>query len=111
MPIVNQKLELYKSIFRGRNDVYAVRWEKDGKSGYMPVYEVDWANYDSHKAKGGTFKEYKDKKIKAINDEAIISHLEGKTTMGIYPLLEDNTSFFIAVDFGKSNWIDSNKKL
>jgi superfamily II DNA or RNA helicase len=111
MLLVNQKLELYKSIFRGRDDVYAVRWEKDGKSGYMPVYEVDWAGYDSHKAKGGTFKDYKSKKLKGINDEAIISHLEGKTTMGIYPLLEDNTSFFIAVDFDKSNWIDSIKKL
>ncbi len=42
MQIVNQELELYKSLFRCRDDVYAVRWEKDGKSGYMPVYEVNW---------------------------------------------------------------------
>lgn len=111
MQIVNHKLELYKSLFRGRDDVYAIRWEKEGKSGYMPVYEVNWADYESHKAKGGTFKDYKNKKLKAINDEAIISHFEGKTTMGIYPLLEDNTSFFIAVDFDELNWIDSIKKL
>lgn len=111
MQVVNQNLELFKSLFRGRDDVYAVRWEKEGKSGYMPVYEVNWADYESHKAKGGTFKDYKNKKLKAVNDEAIISHFEGKTTMGIYPLLEDNTSFFIAVDFDESNWIDSIKKL
>jgi len=111
MQVVNQNLELFKSLFRGRDDVYAVRWEKEGKSGYMPVYEVNWTDYESHKAKGGTFKDYKNKKLKAINDETIISHFEGKTTMGIYPLLEDNTSFFIAVDFDELNWIDSIKKL
>lgn len=111
MQIVNQELGLYKSLFRCRDDVYAVRWEKDGKSGYMPAYEVNWASYESHRAKGGTFKDYKDKKLKAINDEAFISHLQGKSTMGIYPLLEDNTSFFIAVDFDESNWIDTIKKL
>jgi superfamily II DNA or RNA helicase len=111
MQAVNQNLELFKSLFRGRDDVYAIRWEKEGKSGYMPVYEVNWADYESHKAKGGTFKDYKNKKLKAINDEAFISHFEGKTTMGIYPLLEDNTSFFIAVDFDELNWIDSIKKL
>ncbi|HOW40910.1 MAG TPA: DEAD/DEAH box helicase family protein [Bacteroidales bacterium] len=111
MHIENQKLELFKSLFRGRDDVYAIRWEKEGKSGYMPAYEVDWDDYDSHKAKGGTFKDYKNKKLKAVNDDAIISHLEGRTTMGIYPLLEDNTSFFLAVDFDESNWIESIKKL
>jgi hypothetical protein len=42
MSITIQKIELYKSLFRGREDIYAVRWEKDGKSGYMPAYEVDW---------------------------------------------------------------------
>jgi hypothetical protein len=49
MSITYQSIELYKSLFRGREDIYAVRWEKDGKSGYMPAYEVDWTNYEKHK--------------------------------------------------------------
>ncbi|MCF8225064.1 MAG: DEAD/DEAH box helicase [Bacteroidales bacterium] len=107
----DHKIKLFKSLFRGREDIYAVRWEKDGKSGYMPAYDVDWSNFESHKAKGGTFKDYKEKKLKPISDEAIRSHLEGKSTIGIYPLQEDNTSYFIAVDFDKSNWQESIKNL
>ncbi|MFO7891028.1 MAG: DEAD/DEAH box helicase family protein, partial [bacterium] len=111
MPTTVHDIELYKSLFRGREDVYAVRWEKNGKSGYMPAYDVDWTNFDTHKAKGGIFKDYKDKKLKPISDKVILSHLEGKSTIGIYPLQEDNTSFFIAVDFDKSSWVKSVRKL
>jgi hypothetical protein len=61
MLVEQHHIELYKSLFRGRNDLYAIRWEKDGRSGYMPAYEVDWSNYQKHKAQGGTFKDYADK--------------------------------------------------
>jgi len=111
MSITNQDIELYKSLFRGREDIYAVRWERDGKSGYMPAYEVDWSNYEKHKLQGGTFSNYKDKKLLPYDESTIKTHLEGKATHGIYPLLEDNTSYFIAVDFDKTNWDKSILKL
>ena len=111
MSITNQNIELYKSLFRGRDDIYAVRWERDGKSGYMPAYEVDWSNYEKHKAQGGNFGNYKDKKHLPFDNTAIEIHVEGRATHGIYPLLEDNTSFFIAVDFDKRNWDESILKL
>lgn len=97
-------IELYKSLFKGRTDIYAVRWEKEGRSGYMPTYKVDWTDYNKHKAQGGTFKDYKNKEYLPFDEKAIELHLSGKETNGIYPLLEDNTSFFIAVDFDKQNW-------
>lgn len=99
------------SLFRGRTDIYAVRWEKEGGSGYMPAYKVDWTDYNKHKAQGGTFKDYKNKEYLPFDDKAIESHLSGKETCGIYPLLEDNTSFFIAVDFDKQNWQETILKL
>ncbi len=37
--MVNWYIELYQSLFRGRTDVYAVRWEKEGRSGYMPAFQ------------------------------------------------------------------------
>lgn len=46
-----------------------------------------------------------------FNDEAIKEHLSGKSTVGIYPLLSDNTSFFIAADFDEANWTESILKL
>lgn len=97
-------LVLFRSLFRGRDDVYAVRWEKDGRGGYMPAYRVDWDDYNQHKAKGGTFANYTKKEYLPISDSALNEHLLGKSTMGIYPLLSDNTSFFIAADFDEDNW-------
>ena len=97
-------IELYMSFFRGREDVYAVRWEKGDRSGYMPAYQVDWNDYNSHKAKGGTFANYKKKSFLPFNNKALTEHLKGTTTLGIYPLLSDNTSFFIVADFDDGNW-------
>ena len=111
MSITYQSIELYKSLFRGREDIYAVRWEKDGKSGYMPAYEVDWTNYEKHKAQVGAFKNYKYKKHLHFDSTAIQIHLEGNATHGLYPLREDNTSYFIAVDFDKTYWDVSILKL
>ena len=102
--IEEKNIDLYKYLFRGRTDIYAVRWEKEGRSGYMPAYKVDWTDYNKHKAQGGTFKDYKNKEYLPFDNLAIESHLSGKETFGIYPLLEDNTSYFIAVDFDKQNW-------
>jgi superfamily II DNA or RNA helicase len=104
MIVQQHHIEFYKSLFRARKDLYAIRWEKDGRSGYMPAYDVDWSNYQKHKAQGGSFKDYKDKKHLPFDSLAIEKHITGKETCGIYPLLEDNTSFFIAVDFDKENW-------
>jgi len=104
-------ITLIKSLFHGRQDVYAVRWEKDGKSGYMPAYKVDWSDYNKHKAAGGSFKDYTKKEFLTFSEDAIMNHLYGKETVGIYPLLEDNTSYFIAADFDEENWKDSILKL
>lgn len=100
-------LPLFTSLFRGRQDVYAVRWEKDGKSGYIPACKLDWDDYRAFKSEGGLYKDYTKKEIVPLNEEAIRRHLSGKETIGIYPLLDDNTSFFIAADFDEANWQDS----
>lgn len=97
-------IKLFKSLFRGRDDVYATRWEKDGRGGYMPAYKVDWSDYNQHKVKGGSFSNYNKKEYLPFTDIAIQEHLVGKSTIGIYPLLPDNTSFFIAADFDEENW-------
>lgn len=111
MNFSSEHITLLKSLFQGRQDVYAVRWEKDGKSGYMPAYKVDWSDYNKHKAAGGSFKDYSKKEYMPFGEDAIMNHLSGKETVGIYPLLEDNTSHFIAADFDNENWKDSILKL
>ena len=38
-----RNIALFRSLFRGREDVYAIRWEgKNSKSGYSPAGITDW---------------------------------------------------------------------
>ncbi len=96
--------EVYRMLFRGRENVYAIRWEKDEASGYRPAYIVDWEGYNKHKAQGGSFKTFKGKEYAPLTSDVLQSHWDGKELIGIYPLLPDNTSYFIAADFDKENW-------
>lgn len=99
-----EHIKLFKSIFCGRDDVFATRWEKGGKSGYMPSYTFDPYMYKMHRMKGGTFQNYPNKQYQAFTDEQISKHLNGEQLAGLYPLLKDNTSWFIAADFDEESW-------
>jgi len=101
-----ENINLFRSIFKGREDVFAIRWEKGSKTGYMPAYYFDPYLYKAHKIKGGTFQNYTDKSYLKLTDEQIAKHLNGEQHIGIYPLLPDNTSWFITADFDKENWMD-----
>lgn len=107
MSQTNNHIELYKSLFRGRTDVYAVRWERSDRCGYMPAYKVDWGEYNKHRAAGGSFATYANKEYLALDDAAICDHFSGSKTIGLYPLLGDNTSYFIVADFDEANWAES----
>jgi superfamily II DNA or RNA helicase len=102
---LSNQIQIFKSVFKGREDVFAVRWEKENKSGYMPAYFYDPYMYRAHKIKGGTFQNYKDKTYLKLTDKEIAKHLNGEQLIGIYPLLLDNSSWFLVADFDKENWI------
>jgi len=104
-----QQIQLFKSVFRGREDVFAVRWENGKKSGYMPAYTYDPYLYRTHKMRGGTFQNYADKTYLPLSDKEIEKHLRGEQLVGIYPLLPDNTSWFIVADFDDDNWLEECK--
>ncbi|HUC88317.1 MAG TPA: DEAD/DEAH box helicase family protein [Candidatus Binatia bacterium] len=98
------KIKFYRSLFRGRDDVFARRWEKTG--GYFPDYTFDWNEFNAHKASGGTIKDFKNKQLTPLTDALINKHLIGQITIGIYPILEDNTTYFLAADFDGANWLN-----
>ena len=110
MENIQTKIALFKSLFKGREDVFAKRWENDAKSGYMPVYFFDPYRLRAHKMKGGTFQNYPDKTYLQLTDDQIVKHLNGEQVIGLYPLLSDNTSWFIASDFDEGDWITSCRK-
>ena len=110
MTISNQQIELFQSLFKGREDIYARRWKNEDRDGYMPAYNVDWDRYEKHKALGGTFQNFKHKELSRFTLDVIRKHLSGKETIGIYPLLKDNTSWLLAADFDKKNWLEESRQ-
>jgi hypothetical protein len=99
-----EKVKLFRTLFKGREDVFAIYWEKGKKKGYMPAYHYDKHMYRLHVFKGGTFNDYKDKTLLPLTDQQVIKHLKGERLIGIYPLLTDNSSWLIAADFDGENW-------
>jgi len=103
---VKQKIRLFRSLFRGREDVYPVRWENQkGKAGYSPACGNEW-----HKTLCGKPKvncgACPNSQFLAVTDQAIHDHLIGKKTIGVYPILEDVACWFLAIDFDKTSWRD-----
>lgn len=102
---IKHRVALFRSLFRGREDVYAVRWEgSGGRSGYMPKSDRDWKAYNASKAEDRKRTDRKTRKLWPLTDQAVEDHLRGRQTIGIYPLLLDETCWFLAVDFDKSAW-------
>jgi hypothetical protein len=102
LDISDALIKEFLSLFRGREDVFAIRWEKDGKSGYMPAYDLNWDEFSKHKARGGTLKDFPGKQFSKLTEKRIINHLTGKEVIGLYPLLTDNSSWFIVADFDET---------
>ncbi len=109
--LLNEHINVFASLFKGREDVFAIRWEKEGKSGYMPAYDLNWDEFSKHKARGGTLKDFPGKTFAKLTEQRIINHLSGKEIIGLYPLLADNSSWFIVADFdesliSKKSWLE-----
>ncbi len=78
-------LKIIKTLFKGREDVFAIRWERKGKAGYMPAYNFDWNEFLAHKTKGGNLKNFLNKQYASLTDGRVASHLNGKEVIGSTP--------------------------
>ena len=98
-----EKVALFRRLFRGRTDVYPVRWEGKtlGKSGYAPACANEWRAgvCEKPRIKCG---DCSHRLLVPLTDSVIYDHLAGKHTVGVYPLLEDDTCHFLAVDFDEA---------
>ena len=99
------KIALFRSLFRGRTDVYPKRWEnaRTSRAGYAPVCANEWKPRLCGKPRircGAC----PNQAFVAVTDEAIEDHLRGRATLGVYPLSPDGTCRFIAADFDKAAW-------
>jgi superfamily II DNA or RNA helicase len=96
-------VSFFRNLFRGRDDVYAIRWEgKGGKTGYSPAGIRNWEQPSFTKT--GKRKPFRVSKPFPLSDDVVRDHLLGNQTIGIYPLLQDDICWFVAVDFDKKSW-------
>lgn len=101
---MTEKAALFLSLFQGRRDVYARRWEgKNGRAGYSPACRNEWKPGVCLKPKGKCA-ECAHAEYSAFDAAAVESHLCGKAVLGVYPLLQDGTCRFLAIDFDEENW-------
>ena len=102
-----EKVALFRRLFRGRTDVYPVRWEgkTSGKSGYAPACANEWRAgvCEKPRIKCG---DCSNRLLIPMSDAVIYDHLAGKHVVGVYPLLEDDTCYFLAADFDEADWRD-----
>ncbi|HIH3407084.1 TPA: TOTE conflict system archaeo-eukaryotic primase domain-containing protein [Escherichia coli] len=100
-----QKVSLFRRLFRGRDDVWALRWESQvsGKSGYSPACANEWKPGICGKP-GIKCGDCAHRQLLPVSDPVIYRHLAGYHTVGVYPLLEDDSCYFLAVDFDDAEW-------
>jgi hypothetical protein len=102
-----EKIKLFMSLFKGREDVYAKRWEnnKKGTSGYSPACANEWQTGLCQKP-GIPCSGCKSKDYLNVNEEVIEDHLRGRynVAIGIYPMLLNETCYFLAIDFDDKGW-------
>lgn len=114
-----QKISLFRSLFRGREDVYPRRFEskRTGKRGFQPACRNEWIRpiCQKPKIKCG---ECENRDFIPLSDEVIRNHLIGidpadryrrEFVTGVYPMLVDETCWFLAVDFDKEAWKENSK--
>ncbi len=100
-----EKVTLFRSLFRGRDDVYPKLWTnaKTGRTGYAPACSNEWVRgvCDKPRVKCG---DCPNQAFIPVTEQILLEHLQGRHVVGVYPMLQDETCWFLAADFDKSAW-------
>ncbi|QPN67272.1 DEAD/DEAH box helicase family protein [Synechococcus sp. CBW1006] len=102
-----EKVALFRRLFRGRDDVHALRWQSNssGRSGYGPACANEWKPGICEKPRVAC-RDCSHRELLPLSDAAIYGHLAGDHTIGLYPLLENDHCHLLAVDFDEQDWRD-----
>ena len=99
------KVRLFRELFVGREDVFAVRWENQARSraGYSPKCSNEWLRGVCGKPKircGAC----SNQAFLSLDDRQLLAHLQGRHVVGIYPLLPGDFCRLLAIDLDGSSW-------
>lgn len=99
---MDEKIKLYASLFRGRDDVYpylSVNKKDPSKKYYIPACTNEWKQGVCNKTMGKQCKKCQYRENKPLTLDVFKRHIYNNQTIGIYPMLEDETCYFLAFDF------------
>lgn len=101
------KLQLFRDLFRARQDVFAVRWEnpRRNRAGYSPRCAHEWQRGVCGKPKVRCG-ECTNQAFMALDERQLLAHLQGRQVVGIYPLLPDDRCWLLAIDLDRRSWRD-----
>lgn len=103
----SEKVRLFRSLFRGREEIFPTRFmsKRTGRPGYAPACSNKFVRgiCGLPVVKCG---DCPNQAFLPVDDQAILDHLRGHHVMGVYPLLRDETCWFLAVDFDRAAWKD-----
>jgi hypothetical protein len=97
---LSQKVAFFAALFAARTDLYATRWEsrRTGRAGWLPAVRGGWRRGVRHE----------DRDYLPLTEEVLDSHLRGHLHLGLYPLLDGDRSWWLAVDFdGQAAMLDA----
>src|ERR1700738_4291774 len=108
---IESKIALFRRLFRGRSDVFPIRWENrtTGRSGYAPACANEWQPGICGKPKVKC-SACPNQAFLAVDEALIERHLRGTDVngapfvMAVYPMLADNACSFLAADFDEGEW-------
>ena len=105
----DEKIALFQSLFKGRTDIFANRWQNTkGRSGYSVACHNEWISGKCNKPKIKC-SECTHRHYKTLDEKVIYDHLSGKQVVGLYPLVEGNFCYLLAADFDKTGWQEAVK--
>jgi len=106
-----QKIAIFRNLFRGRTDIFANRWQnQQGRSGYSVACNNEWVQGLCNKPRIKCL-DCNHRQFSELNDQVIYRHLAGQQVVGLYPLLHDSTCYLLAADFDKGSWQDEVKAM
>jgi hypothetical protein len=102
-----EKVALFRSLFRGRDDVFPKLWVNPhtDRKGYAPACSNEWVRGVCEKPRVKC-SECPNQAFISVSDQVVLDHLQGRHVMGVYPLLPDDTCWFLAADFDEASWAD-----
>ncbi len=99
------RVRLFGELFRGRDDVYAIRWERasTGRSGYAPACRNEWVTgvCGKPRVRCGACP---NQSFRPITAAVLRDHLQGRIVVGVYPLGADERCWFAAIDLDGATW-------